>query len=686
MGKEIYEIYLEDIIPNRFQPRIAFDESELLSLKHSIIEHGIIQPLVVRKLGDKYEIIAGERRYKAAAMAGLRKVPAIVENLTDDESAEVALIENIQRADLTPIEEAMSYKNILEHGHLTQEQLASKMGKSQSTIANKLRLLNLDKTVQDALLGKRISERHARSLLKLPKEKQQEMLQIIIDHKLTVRQADKEIKKMLEETDRDDGTSVKTVLPLHHVDETVDIMMREPHNHFDEIEELLIPDKPKTNFGKLEANRYERPVENIKIEGLKIEEKGNNMNAENNGNGFNLPNNPTTNNFNMNVNNQPNTFMTQPDKPAPNIDDLLKPNTQQYNAPTATSPLESNNLFVMQDNSLNNNPQAQPVDSNQMFNFGQPTGMSDQANEPIIGNFDFAPQPQPVDAIPAQPEPQIESGFNFGQPIPEAMVNQPVDQTPVIENQPSFNPEPTPVAQPYPETNHQPEPMDSTPSFNFGQPAAEPVSTTDEPTFNFNQPAAPATLFGPATPTPSGLSQDQINNLDQKNNDLQNHREAINNEMNGLEQMVDPQPVATIDPFNEPLTPNMESLVKEFREKQNPGVMPTEPISQPESIPPVMPEVPKPAPAPVTPTPIAPTPQVMPEPTPTPQPEVITTPVVDKPQAQPTLGNINVSLRNSISIIRDSISRVESLGFVVDSEEFDFEDVYQVVIKIQKNH
>ena len=192
----VLQVHVEDIIPNRFQPRLNFDEEGLQELSDSIREHGIIQPLVLRKLGNKYEIIAGERRYKAAQMAGLTTVPAVIANIDDNKSAEVALVENVQRRDLTAIEEARSYKNLLDKGYLTQDQLAKRMGLSQPAVANKLRLLNLDEEVQEALLGEKISERHARTLLTIPdKEEQKEWLHRIINERLTVRQLDLEIKK-----------------------------------------------------------------------------------------------------------------------------------------------------------------------------------------------------------------------------------------------------------------------------------------------------------------------------------------------------------------------------------------------------------------------------------------------------------------------------------------------------------
>lgn len=193
--QKVVQVRLEDIIPNRFQPRLAFDEDGLKELSESIKQHGIIQPLVLRKLGNKYEIIAGERRYKAATMAGLQTVPCIISNIDDNQSAEIALVENIQRRNLTPIEEAKSYKNLLDRGYLTQTELADKMGVSQSSIANKLRLLNLADEVQEALLQEKISERHARSLLALPKDEQIEWLKKILSKRLTVRQLDLEIKK-----------------------------------------------------------------------------------------------------------------------------------------------------------------------------------------------------------------------------------------------------------------------------------------------------------------------------------------------------------------------------------------------------------------------------------------------------------------------------------------------------------
>ena len=198
---EVVQLYLDDIIPNRFQPREVFDEKALKELAVSIKEHGVIQPIIVRSVNGKYEIIAGERRYKASALAGLTKIPAIVRDLDDKESSKVALLENLQRKNLNPIEEAKTYQKILEIDQMTQEELARTMGKSQSAVANKLRLLSLPDEIQEYLLKEELSERHARALLNLDDaEKQKEMAKKVIDNKMSVRNLEAEIKEMTGKT------------------------------------------------------------------------------------------------------------------------------------------------------------------------------------------------------------------------------------------------------------------------------------------------------------------------------------------------------------------------------------------------------------------------------------------------------------------------------------------------------
>ena len=199
-SNQLAVINISDILPNRFQPRIKFDEPKLYELADSIRKYGVIQPIVVRPVNGRYEIIAGERRFKASKIADKTTIPAIIVNLTDKVAEEIALLENVQRQQLSPIEEAVSYKRILDMGYITKEELSNKIGKSQSAITKKIRLLNLDDQVQEYLLNNKISERHARSLLRIDdKEKQVEMLHRIVNERLTVKKTDREISKLLEE-------------------------------------------------------------------------------------------------------------------------------------------------------------------------------------------------------------------------------------------------------------------------------------------------------------------------------------------------------------------------------------------------------------------------------------------------------------------------------------------------------
>ncbi|MEN1937966.1 nucleoid occlusion protein [Paenibacillus sp. 102] len=199
--EEIQEIPIANIIPNRYQPRTVFDDARIDELALTIRTHGLIQPIVIRQYEeDKYEIIAGERRFRAATKLGWEKVPAIIKNLNDTETASVALIENLQREELTAIEEAVAYQKLIELHNLTQEALAQRLGKGQSTIANKLRLLKLPEEIKRALLEKSITERHARALIPLKNEELQlKVLQEIVEKQLNVKQTEERIAKLLEE-------------------------------------------------------------------------------------------------------------------------------------------------------------------------------------------------------------------------------------------------------------------------------------------------------------------------------------------------------------------------------------------------------------------------------------------------------------------------------------------------------
>jgi len=199
---EIQQIPIKNIIPNRFQPRTVFDHEKIEELARTIHTHGIIQPIVVRETEDgQYELIAGERRWRAVQTLGWVQVPAIIKNFNDTETASVALIENLQREELSPIEEAIAYGKLLEMHNLTQEALAQRLGKGQSTVANKLRLLKLPQEVQDALLNKTITERHARALIPLKSsEEQVKLLNEIIEKNLNVKQTEERVTKILNPT------------------------------------------------------------------------------------------------------------------------------------------------------------------------------------------------------------------------------------------------------------------------------------------------------------------------------------------------------------------------------------------------------------------------------------------------------------------------------------------------------
>lgn len=198
-NEEIYKLPLSLITPNRFQPRSVFDDDKIEELAITLQTHGIIQPIVVREMDNGlYEIIAGERRFRAASKLGWETVPSIINNLSDTETASVALVENLQREELSPIEEALAYSKLLELHQLTQEGLAAKLGIGQSTVANKLRLLKLPEQVQDAVMRKQITERHARSLIPLKDvQLQLQLLEEVIEKNLNVKQTEERVVKLL---------------------------------------------------------------------------------------------------------------------------------------------------------------------------------------------------------------------------------------------------------------------------------------------------------------------------------------------------------------------------------------------------------------------------------------------------------------------------------------------------------
>ena len=219
--EEIIEVPISELRPNPYQPRTNFDQEKLTELAQSIKEHGVIQPVILKKSIKGYEIIAGERRTRACKMLGLETIPAIIRQFTDQQMAEISILENIQRENLNPIEEAKAYKKMLENSELTHESLGQKIGKSRSYITNTLGLLNLPVEVQDLVISGKISMGHAKVLSKL--ESKEEMLEIaskIDEEKLPVRE-------------------VENIVEDNKVEKRVKIERKEAPNEYKYVEDLL---------------------------------------------------------------------------------------------------------------------------------------------------------------------------------------------------------------------------------------------------------------------------------------------------------------------------------------------------------------------------------------------------------------------------------------------------------------
>lgn len=198
---DIKKVRMSLIEPNKKQPRRHFDEEKITALADSIKEHGLIQPIIITPSDNNmYKIVAGERRWRAAKKANLKEIPAVIRKYSEEQVAEIALIENLQREDLHFLEEAEGYEKLMEEFHLTQEAMAARVGKKQSTIANKLRLLRLSDRIRKILVEGGLTERHARALLKLDdEEKQVQVLTVVIDNGYSVRQTESYIEKLLED-------------------------------------------------------------------------------------------------------------------------------------------------------------------------------------------------------------------------------------------------------------------------------------------------------------------------------------------------------------------------------------------------------------------------------------------------------------------------------------------------------
>ncbi len=228
-AKDEMMVNINKVEPNRAQPRKKFDEDALLELAESIKQFGILQPLLVQDQSAYYELIAGERRWRAAKLAGIKEIPVIIKKFNEQERVEISLIENIQREDLNPIEEAIAYKRLFEEFHLKQDEIAERVSKSRTTVTNAMRLLKLDEKVQQMVIDEMLTTGHARALLAVEDQEAQYMVaQKIFDEKLSVRETEKLIKKILnggqetqkiEKKDEEDLKRLKIV--YHNIEENM---------------------------------------------------------------------------------------------------------------------------------------------------------------------------------------------------------------------------------------------------------------------------------------------------------------------------------------------------------------------------------------------------------------------------------------------------------------------------------
>ena len=247
--KEVTFVKITKVEPNREQPRKNFDEDSLLELSESLKQYGVLQPLLVQDKKDYFEIIAGERRWRAAKIAGLKEIPVIIKQLTEQEMVEISLIENIQRENLNPIEEAMAFKRLLNEFHLKQDEVAERVSKSRTAVTNSMRLLKLDERVQQMVIDDLLSTGHARALLAIAdNEKQYNLAQQIFDEKLSVRETEKLVKKL---------QSQKAELPKKQEDDKMSIFYEDMEQKLKSImgTKVAIHYKNKDK-GKIEIEYY----------------------------------------------------------------------------------------------------------------------------------------------------------------------------------------------------------------------------------------------------------------------------------------------------------------------------------------------------------------------------------------------------------------------------------------------
>ena len=741
MEKEVLILNIDDVLPNRFQPRIKFKEENINELAESIKEHGVIQPIVVRKISDKYEIIAGERRYKASILAGKTTIPAIVTDLDDKNSAEVALIENVQRQNLTPIEEAISYKKILDMGYINQTDLAEKLGKTQSTIANKLRLLNLDEEVQEALLNEKISERHARSLLKLDKNKQVEMLNRIISERMTVRKTDEEINKIL--NNNSEEKQEVNIPSLNKVDENnseIEVL----NFNLDEQESSKENELEKTMeippITEKEVNNTMNENQNINsIPELNNQVQDNNFNTENvlnnqvQDNNFNtenvLNNQAQDNNFNtenvLNNQVQDNNFNTenvlnnQAQNNNINNENTLNNQNSNINEIPSVNSFNAQEISVEnQNNTFNNNtinvPNLNQQNLNQQnLNNNQievPNVIQQESNNDVSEISDNVSQnlnnTENQFNIPSEPiiEPETNQDSSFNVQNNNFNFSQQLDVTPSEDDNIS------PVT-PVEEVNVGQNPIDiaSLPS-NNQQESPTPVEINpmmEQPESNDSNPSGGGKFFNMFNMNNQNYVDDIENKEVNMNFDEQNQPAAnpFNFNFDPINQPSSQTNESTINSSNQPqsniatpdifsntgISNNMDNSVQQtsnINESNNINLQNNQ-IENSDNEDPFQNKL-----NPYTlnddeqfTNPAEMQNQI--------QPEVTNQGIMQQPNVQPSLNQkqaINVpqekfvtgNLRTAINTIRECADTIEKYGFNIETEELDFEDSYQVTFKIAK--
>ena len=725
--KKVVELDVNDILPNRFQPRIKFNEDSINELCDSIREHGVIQPIVVRKMGDKFEIIAGERRFKASLLAGKMTIPAVVTELNDKDSAEVALIENVQRRDLTPIEEAISYKKILDMGYLTQEDLAIKLGKTQSTVANKLRLLNLTEDVQEALLEEKISERHARSLLKLTNPAQQrEMLENIITNRLTVRKTDDAIAKLLKGDSVQEENLNDKVNNISNLN-TFDSNLSVNNVSSPDLNDTFNPFTSDISYNNIQNNNndnYNNQITNNNVNDYKETTLNSNFEENKFGNNFQKPNefgnfedtpiqndfvspNPSfvpdkdnfevvNNNYGMNNNEELNSFnqvnngsfnpfnISQPEPVYDNVDDNDVVPSLEDNDTTEIPVIPTHSydekqeepIIIIDEEPTMNNNNFNNFTNNQNFqtapqtsNFGIPT--SSIENSPVMGNDSFGnigTQNYGVEEAPVNIPNNNNNVLNPGFMDIDKIKNEAVDINSIINNDnndgfvaPSNNvnnfdmngnidilPTDGPIlrpTQPPRNSNVELEP-ELQPGKFFNLPIEEEVDKNQEVPlesnpFEFNVNGDPSNMTLNTEGQPKLKTLDEVSQFQEPSYDQSfNQMPSMMNQQNSF-----------INPNNNPVNqfglPIQENYNNGFNYNSNMQVMPNQ-----TQIPPMETQ------------------------------QNMASFMGNTMMSNQLPSNKNMNL--AMDAIKECVNKIKSLGFNVNTEDFDFENMYQIMFRIEK--